>query len=155
VTADVTHDGSQRKLHATKKLPILGAWTQAQVDLWIDGKNRITRVQITSTQGGMSYEVKYGGSKPNVVKPPPGDIQPHKSTTPKPTGAFVTVKSGNTDGVAWSLQRAPATNGYECWRWQATPPVKIVGTDAMGNTCIPPLDPTDDPSYQAQFVASS
>ena len=152
----VTSDGSQRKMHAEKPLAFLGAWTNATVDLWVDGHERVTRVQITSKQGGMSYDVKYGGSAPDVAVPPPSQIDTPVPTTPKPAGPFVTVRSGNTDGVAWSLQRAPGTPaGYECWRWQATPAVKIVAADEDGNRCIPEASRTDDPSDQTAFVAST
>jgi hypothetical protein len=152
----VTHDGSQRKMHATKPLGILGPWFKATVDLWVDGANRVTRVQISSDAGGMSYDVKYGGSAPAVTAPPANQIQPTEAKNPEPAGSYVTVQSGNTDGVTWALQRAKSTvAGYECWRWQSTPTIAIVAADAHGNRCIPVIDPTDDPSNQAVFVASS
>lgn len=155
VPVEVTHDGSQRKMHAKNPLAFLGAWQQVNVDLWVNDDNRITRVTLTSETGGMSYDVKYGGSAPSVEAPPPNQIDTPVPTTPKPAGPFVTVSTGNSNGVAWTLERAPGTQGYECWRWHSTPPIAIVAADAQGTRCVPSADPTDDPADQAAFVASS
>jgi hypothetical protein len=148
------HDGERvgdvetTRLTTTRPIGI-GVWLGATVDLWVDKDELVVRVRITSPGGGAQYDVTDYGAAVDVSPPPADQIATRSElVTPEPNGPFTTVKSGTTSGVTWALQRAPGSNGTECWRWQATPPLAQPGLATPDTPqCAAPLPETsDDPS---------
>ena len=111
-------------------------------------------MRMRAPNGGAQYDVRYGAA-PAVSPPPASQIETGTEVPEKkPSGPFVTVKAGTTNGVTWALQRSPGTNGTECWRWQATPPLQQLGVNHPGDPqCSPPTPATsDDASDLVGFV---
>jgi hypothetical protein len=138
----------------TTRAVAVGIWTGATVDMWVDGKARIVRVQISSPRGGARYDVTDYGT-PVEVQPPPAAQVSTVSEAPvlEPAGAFTTVQSGTTLGVAWALQRSPGTYGTVCWRWQASPPLPQAGLKRPAlPRCIKPPAKGADPEDTVTFV---
>jgi hypothetical protein len=146
-------DVDATRLTTTRKITV-GVWVGATVDLWVDGENRVVRVRITAPTGGAQYDVEDYGAPVNVEAPPASDIASQSEVeTPEPSGDFETVKSGVTNGVTWTFQDAPGTNGTVCTRWVATPPLPQPGlASPEAPQCARPLPATsEDPSELVDF----
>jgi hypothetical protein len=145
---DTTH------YRTTKPSALMGWWTAATVDVWLDHQNRLVRTTISSPSGGLTYDVSNYGTKVNVQPPAASEIAITSSAnTVQLAGPYSVAASGTTNGVAWRLMRANATDGKVCWRWDATPPIKQVVQDrADGARCVTPAGPGSDPEDTVQFV---
>jgi hypothetical protein len=141
--------------HITTTRPIvIGAWTGATVDMTVDGRARVTAVRITSQSGGAQYTVNGFGAHVDVTKPP-ASLMSTGTELPKkePAGPFMTVKSGTTNGVKWSVQRAPGTADTVCWRFQATPPLPEAGLSRPGDPrCVTKAGANPAPEDTVTFV---
>ncbi len=144
---------SETRLEATRPL-FLGVWPGATVDLWIDGRNRVTDVRVRTSGGSLQYAVSDFGTAAHVTAPPASDISTaDERPVVEPSGPFTTVRSGVSGRVHWSLRRAPGTQGTVCWRWDATPPLAQSHLGAGAARCLEPA-PTHpvDPSDAVQFA---
>ncbi len=141
--------------HITTTRPLaIGVWLGATVDLTIDKRARVVAVQITAPTGGARYTVSDFGARV-AVQAPPAALISRGSELPvkKPAGAFTTVRSGTTNGVTWSLQRAPGTAGTVCWRWKASPPLPEAGLKRPGDPrCVTRAGAHPDPEDTVTFV---
>jgi hypothetical protein len=145
--------GSVNAKHIVTTRPVvIGIWTGATVDLWLDKSDRVVRVKISNPVGGAQYDVTNYGVEVSVTKPPTDQIETQSETVAtKPDGPFTTVKSGTTNGVTWKLERAKGTNDTTCWRWTATPKL---AEQTAGPRCLkaPAKDATADD--QTEFLVN-
>jgi hypothetical protein len=147
---------STTEYYTSQPLFDVGPWPQASVSLFADPEGRVLRAHITSPTGGADYDVQGYTSQPAVE--PPGKGQVVTATTQPPpaaTGSYATVASGNTNGVAWTLMRAPGTRGTDCWKWQATPPVKVLDAGPDGGRCYLTPQPGDTADDATVFAVRS
>ncbi len=120
----------------------------------LDGKNRARRITVSLGRESVRLDVRYSGVAPTVKIPPADQLAAKTPPAPGPTGPFLTVRTGNDAGVAWTLQKAPGRAGTECWRWSSTPPLAVVQPNYLADTrCLAPMDTaTDDPADQVDFL---
>ena len=120
----------------------------------LDGKDRARRITVSFGQESVRLDVRYSGVAPTVKIPPADQLAAKTPPPPGPTGPFLTVRTGNDAGVAWTLQKAPGRAGTECWRWSSTPPLAVVQPNYLADTrCLAPMDTaTDDPADQVDFL---
>jgi hypothetical protein len=149
-------DSSTTEYYTTKPLFDVGPWPQASVSLWADSAGRVLRVHISSPSGGADYDVTGYKSQPAIQPPDRGKVVT-PTTLPPPTasGAYAPAVSGNTNGVNWTLLRAPGTRGTDCWKWSATPPVKVLDTKADGSRCYLAPQPDDSAADATVFAVRS
>jgi hypothetical protein len=134
------------------RVVVLGLWTNASATIWLDTRDRPVRVEITAPTGSTHYDIAYGGHV-DVSAPPAADIETAAPARFVVTGPYAEVRSGRSGGVAWAVLRAPATNGYSCWKWRATPPLAALMTDTPdGARCVPAVSPADALADQIRFV---
>ena len=120
----------------------------------LDGKNRARRITVSLGRESVRLDVRYSGVAPTVKIPPADQLAAKTPPAPGPTGPFLTVRTGNDAGVAWTLQKAPGRAGTECWRWSSTPPLTVVQPNYLADTrCLAPMESaTDDPADQVDFL---
>lgn len=101
-------------------------------ELWVDVDLRLRRVRAETPVWGVSdYTVTELGAA-LVVEPPPADLiadleaDLQELAGVKPAGPYEPVRSGTTEGVRWTLLRAPGTSNGFCWRFEADPPLTQV-----------------------------
>jgi hypothetical protein len=82
-------------------------------------------------------------------------VTPTTQPPPDAAGSYASVASGNANGVAWTLLRAPGTRGTDCWKWQATPPVKVLDAKADGSRCYLKPQPGDTADDATVFAIRS
>jgi hypothetical protein len=142
--------------YTVQPLRIMGPWTNVSASLWADSKDRVVRVRLTSASGGLDYTVTGYASQPSI-QAPPTDQQVTPTTLPPPraAGPYAVAASGKTGNVTWSLMRAPGTRDTECWKWVATPSVKILNADADGTRCYLAQQPSDSYSDATAAVVQS
>jgi hypothetical protein len=134
----------------------VGPWPQASVSLFADPKGRVLRVHITSPTGGTDYDVQRYTSQPAVEPPDKGQlVTPTTQPSPVAAGSYAAVASGNTNGITWTLLRAPGTRGTDCWKWQATPPVKVLDAGSGGGRCYLTPQPGDAADDATVFAVRS
>lgn len=144
---------STTRVTTTRSLAI-GAWLGATVDLWVDGQNRVIRVQISTPAGtGARYDVTGFGTSVNVTPPPQSAISEVSELPPRePAGPFAPVQSGTSNGVTWTLSRAPGTSGTECWKFDANPPLPQSGLKQPTDPrCVTPPAKDADPEDTVYF----
>jgi hypothetical protein len=145
----------QKTTRITTTRPLtVGIWTNSTVELDVDGEARVVAVKISSGSGGAHYDVTDFGVAVSVTPPPAAAIETRSELPAKePAGPFATVKSGTNNGVQWALQRAPGTNGTQCWRWQATPPLPQAGLKRPSDPrCVTRVPSDADPEDTVTFV---
>jgi hypothetical protein len=156
---ELESDGTERigdvdttRLTTTRET-LVGVWTGSTVDLWVDGDQRVVRVRVAGDGGGTQYDVTDFGTEVEIEAPAPGDISTEtEQPVVEPSGPFEEVASGTSEGVTWTLLRAPGTYDTTCWRWQATPPLPQVGLpnpDAF--RCVKVPDSASDVSDEILF----
>jgi hypothetical protein len=144
-------------LRSTQTAAVVGWWTDAVIDVFVDAKGTVLRVKITGANGGLQYDVTHYGSAVTVEPPPAREIA-NGAGTPEIalTGRYRVARSGTTDGVAWKLLRAPANDGSVCWRWAATPPItQLLQNRPDGAHCLAPPAADADPESTVQFVVNT
>ena len=148
--APVTH------LRSTASVPLIGLWTGSTVDLYLDKNDRLVRLEVEAPDGGMSYDLTEYGKSVSVAAPPVSEITTaEEERAIELTGEYEKVRSGRFDGLSWELQRAPADDGRECWRWKATPPIAPIAADRPdGARCVVVADDAE-PEDRVQFVVMS
>jgi hypothetical protein len=120
-------DVDATRLTTTREI-LVGVWTGSTVDLWVDGEQRVVRVRVAGDGGGTQYDVTDFGAEVEIEAPAEDEVSTEtEQPVVEPSGPFEEVASGTTEGVTWTLLRAPGTEGTSCWRWQATPPLPQVG----------------------------
>jgi hypothetical protein len=147
---------STTEYYTSKPLFDVGPWPQASVSLWADSTGRVLKVHISSPSGGADYVVTGYKGQPAVQPPDPGKVVT-ATTLPPPAaaGAYAPVSSGSTNGVTWTLLRAPGTRGTDCWKWAATPPVKVLDAKADGSRCYLGAQPGDSVADATVFAVRS
>jgi hypothetical protein len=109
-----------------------GASSSSTAELWIDADLRLRRVRAeTPAFGTTDYTVTELGAALSVEVPAAELLadqtaDPRALSTVKPAGPYEPVRAGTTEGVRWTLLRAPGTNGGVCWRFEAEPPLTQV-----------------------------
>ena len=152
VDKGVEQVGDSQLTHLAAERPMgIGIWGEANVDLWADEQNRVVRVEIANPAGGARYDVSDFGT-PVDVQPPPADQISNVSeeVQTQPDGELTVETSGNTNGVSWSLEKAPGTNDTTCWRWTATPPLAQDLQDPA--RCLKAIAPDADVDGRVQFL---
>jgi hypothetical protein len=131
--------------------PGLSALQIGGVSLWIDGEQRLRRVRLEGAAGTYDWEVTAYGVEVEVVALPEDDVTgigTSTGTAVAPAGDWQRVSNGVQAGVTWALERAPATDGGNCWRFSSTPrlvAVDVACTSAPGGPGAPPEFAVDFP----------
>lgn len=129
------------------------------VDLWVNARKQLVRVKLlTTAKNVVTYDVRPRITGVEVTPPPPNEIENSGAPTPigpALTGPYTQVGSGTANGISFTIERAPATNGVACWRVQSTPAFVASATDREdGARCV--ATPTaSDPTDQVLFPIDS
>ncbi len=132
------------------------------VDLWINAKNQLVQVKLlTAADNVVTYTVRRRTAAVEVTPPAPDQIANQGSTNvgPELTGPYQSVANGDAAGVAFTVEQAPAQNGFTCWRVQSTPafvPASKDRQDGARCTAAPTgTDPTDQVSFPVDAGAGN
>lgn len=131
------------------------AGARPQVELWADDDHVLRRLRIAGPAATITYDLNPGARLPTLAPPPPDQVFPNLAARSapadeQPTGPFEPVASGTSNGVRWTLLRAPAGEGRACWRFDATPAISQAGGVGTGPRCLDavPAAPAGDDSVR-------
>ena len=134
----------------------LAPYRVTTLDIWVDSQDRLRRDRADGVQGLVDYTVGQFGENLDVTPPPAAETTSQLPVAgppaPQPVGAFAAVASGNKDGLAFTVSRAPSTLGGTCWRIETTPKVDILDTTQR---CYPARDPKEDRALAVEFPFQS
>jgi hypothetical protein len=143
-----------RKVTVTDHIGLLFNWVGAKrAEVLLDGQDRVRRATVTFGKERVQLDVAYSKAAPTVTAPPKQDLLARTPPPPEPAGPFLTVRTGNDVGAAWTLQKAPGRDGGACWRWTSTPAMTVVKPNYQTDTrCVPPVAADADVTDQIDFV---
>src|SRR5689334_16710308 len=143
-----------RKVEVTDHIGVLFNWVGAkQAEVLLDGKDRLRRATVTYGKEQLELTVAYPSRPVSVSPPSKADLAVKTPPPPEPAGPFLTVRTGNDAGAAWTLQRAPGRDGGSCWRFTSTPAMPVVKPNYNTDTrCVPPVAAGADVTDQTDFV---
>ena len=128
------------------------------VELWVNAKHEIVRVKLlTAAKNVVEYDVLHRSAAVEVIEPPAGEIANPGTASkgPQLSGPYVPVTSGTAAGINFSVLRAPAGGGLDCWRVESSPSFVGISKDRDdGARCLAP--PTGDaPEDRVSFPVDS
>ena len=126
----------------------------ARLTVWVDGSQRIVRIEAVSNTGvHSSYDVTKASRSPKVSEPAAKDVEGNDQAPDAPSGPFVPVATGDAGGVAYQVLRAPSTTHGTCWKVESTPTYHATGVPAKdGSVCVPTLEPKGPEFARYQFA---
>lgn len=129
------------------------------LDVWTDARGVPERMRFDTALGGtVDYSIARADRAVKVDEPPAAQVQPIDQPLPDATEGYVTVARVDAGGTPVEIQRAPARDGWTCWKAISTP--AFVGVDTArpsGAYCSGPTFDTrsDDEKFAIALDAAA
>lgn len=128
-------DGDDRTRHVVNAPRLTTPYRISTLEIWVDGSHRLRRVRGVAGNAELDYAVGDFGIAVQVALPPADettDVLPRVGPSPpEVVGAFTTLASGRSAGLAWQLAQAPGTSGATCWKLETVPAVDLLRPDPV------------------------
>ena len=150
-------DGSNQRVEVKSSRGLLFNWVGTKsAQLRVDKDDLVRYVEVRFGNERFTMAIEYSDVLPTVNVPPASELQTKSAAPVTPIGPYRTLRTGQTAGLQWSVQRAPGRDGALCWRWTSEPGVTVMKPTYRNDTrCFPSRDPDTDPVDLVDFVLTA